>query len=75
MPSLITGMPHIFRCLRRYPESLAEIERAQALDPGSKSVLADKGIIFFNAGRQQEATPCCSRWNPTSRTLFLPIAI
>ncbi len=42
--------------LRRYPESLAEIERAQALDPGSKSVLADKGIILFNAGRQQEAT-------------------
>jgi tetratricopeptide (TPR) repeat protein len=41
-------------CLRRYPESLAEIERAQALDPASKSVLADKGILLFGAGRQQE---------------------
>jgi DNA-binding winged helix-turn-helix (wHTH) protein/Tfp pilus assembly protein PilF len=42
-------------CVHRYPESLAEIERAQALDPASKSVLADKGSILFSAGRQQEA--------------------
>ena len=42
-------------CLRRYTESLAEIERAQALDPASKSVLADKGMILFDAGRHQEA--------------------
>jgi len=42
-------------CLRRYPESLAEIERAQALVPASKSVLADKGAILFDAGRLQEA--------------------
>jgi len=43
------------QCLRRYSESLAEIERAQALEPASKSVLADKGNILFNAGRQQDA--------------------
>ena len=42
-------------CLRRYPESLTEIERAQALDPASKSVLADKGPILFDAGRPQES--------------------
>jgi DNA-binding winged helix-turn-helix (wHTH) protein/Tfp pilus assembly protein PilF len=42
-------------CILRYPEALAEIERAQALDPASKSVLADKGLILFNAGRQREA--------------------
>jgi DNA-binding winged helix-turn-helix (wHTH) protein/Tfp pilus assembly protein PilF len=41
--------------LRRYPESLAEIEHAQALDPGSKSVLADKGTLLFDAGRRQES--------------------
>ena len=41
--------------LRRYPQSLSEIERAQVLDPASKSVLADKGTILFDAGRQQEA--------------------
>ncbi|MBZ5546343.1 MAG: winged helix-turn-helix domain-containing protein [Acidobacteriia bacterium] len=42
-------------CLRRYPESLAEIERAQALEPAAKSVLADKGAILFDAGRLPEA--------------------
>ncbi len=42
-------------CIRRYPEALAEIERAQALDPASKSVLADKGTILFNAGRRQDS--------------------
>lgn len=41
---------------RRFPESLAEIERAQSLDSASKSVLADKGSILFDAGRLQEAT-------------------
>ena len=41
--------------LRRYPEALAEIERAQALDPISNSVLADKGMVLYNAGRSDEA--------------------
>ena len=39
----------------RYTEALTEIERAQALDPTSKSVLADKGIILYWMGRRQEA--------------------
>jgi tetratricopeptide (TPR) repeat protein len=39
----------------RYTEALTEIERAQALDPTSKSVLADKGIILYGMGRRQEA--------------------
>jgi DNA-binding winged helix-turn-helix (wHTH) protein/Tfp pilus assembly protein PilF len=39
----------------RNAEALAEIERAQALDPTSKSVLADKGIILYGIGRQHEA--------------------
>lgn len=41
--------------LLRLPESLSEIERAQALDPTSTSVLADKGNILFKVGRQDEA--------------------
>jgi len=39
----------------RYPESISEIERAQALDPASKSILADKGRILWIAGRHDEA--------------------
>ena len=42
-------------CLRRYPEALVEIERARALEPASKSVLADKGAILFDSGRLPEA--------------------
>jgi DNA-binding winged helix-turn-helix (wHTH) protein/tetratricopeptide (TPR) repeat protein len=43
------------QCLRRYGEALSEIERARALEPASKSVLADKGAILFDAGRLKEA--------------------
>ncbi len=38
----------------RNPESVAEIERAQTLDPASKSVLADKGDLLWEAGRHDE---------------------
>jgi len=41
--------------MRRLPESLTEIERAQALDPASTSILADKGNILFQSGRRDEA--------------------
>ncbi len=40
--------------LTRYSEALQEIDRAQALDPGSTSILADKGNILFRAGRREE---------------------
>jgi Tfp pilus assembly protein PilF len=41
--------------LGRYPESLAEIEAAQHLDPSSRSILSDKGLILFSAGQQEKA--------------------
>ncbi|HEY3971768.1 MAG TPA: winged helix-turn-helix domain-containing protein [Candidatus Sulfotelmatobacter sp.] len=41
--------------VRRFDESLNEIDRAQALDPNSSSILADKGILLWNAGRHGEA--------------------
>ncbi len=39
----------------RYRESLAEIERARALDPTSTSILADKGYILYYQGRPDQA--------------------
>jgi len=39
----------------RRSESVSEIERAQALDPASKSVLADKGTVLWGAGRHEES--------------------
>jgi tetratricopeptide (TPR) repeat protein len=41
--------------LHRMPEALAEIDRAQALDPASSAILADKGNILLVAGRGDEA--------------------
>ena len=38
----------------RYSESVQEIERAQSLDPASKSVLADKGELLWATGRTDE---------------------
>jgi tetratricopeptide (TPR) repeat protein len=39
----------------RMPEALTEIDRGQALDPASTSILADKGNILLAAGRSDEA--------------------
>ncbi len=38
----------------RHAESLAEIERAQTLEPASKAILADKGNLLCAAGRCDE---------------------
>ena len=35
-------------------ESLAEIDRAQELDPSSHAILADKGLLLYKAGKKQE---------------------
>jgi len=39
----------------RFEESLNEIDRAQALDPNSASILADKGMLLWRAGKHNEA--------------------
>jgi DNA-binding winged helix-turn-helix (wHTH) protein/Tfp pilus assembly protein PilF len=41
--------------VRRFDESLEEIGRAQALDPNSASILADKGILLWRAGKREPA--------------------
>src|SRR5271156_290873 len=41
--------------LGRFPESLEEITRAQKLDPGATSILADKGVILFYGGYTDQA--------------------
>ena len=41
--------------VRRFDESLNEIDRAQALDPHSSSILADRGMLLWRAGHREEA--------------------
>ena len=58
--------------LRRFPEALAEIERAQTLDPTSNSVVADKGAILFDAGRREEATALLKQVEETDPSFMSP---
>lgn len=41
--------------LGKFDEALAEINKAQQLDPRSRAILADKGLILYYAGQVQEA--------------------
>lgn len=41
--------------VRRYDESLIEIDHAQTLDPNSPSILADKGRLLWMAGQRAQA--------------------
>jgi tetratricopeptide (TPR) repeat protein len=40
--------------LGRFPEALDQMDEAQKLDPSSRSILADKGLMLYNAGHTQE---------------------
>ena len=39
---------------RRYPEAVAEIEKARKLDPSSAPIMADRGYILYLAGQQEQ---------------------
>ena len=41
--------------LRRFPESLDQIEQARKLEPSSTTILADKAFILWQEGNRQEA--------------------
>jgi tetratricopeptide (TPR) repeat protein len=64
--------------LRRLPESLTEIERAQTVDPASTSILADKGNILFHVGRRDEAITLLKQMEatePAFRSLHLYLKV
>ena len=58
--------------VRRLPESLTEIERAQMLDPASASILADKGNILFHSGRRDEAITLLKQMEATEAAFRSP---
>ena len=41
--------------LGRFPQALVEIDRAQALDPSSRAILADKAVILDELGQRKES--------------------
>jgi tetratricopeptide (TPR) repeat protein len=58
--------------VRRLPESLAEIERAQTLDPASTSILADKGNVLFQSGRRDQALALLKQMEVTEPSFRSP---
>ncbi len=54
----------------RFPESVAEIERARQLDPVSTAILADKGLILFYAGRPDKAIALLKQIELTEPSFF-----
>jgi DNA-binding winged helix-turn-helix (wHTH) protein/Tfp pilus assembly protein PilF len=56
----------------RHEESLVEIERAQTLDPASKSILADKGQLLAGAGRRDEAAALLKQLEATEPDFISP---
>jgi len=56
----------------RHSEALLEIERAQSLDPASKSIVADKGDLLFNAGRSDEAAALLKQLEATEPDFISP---
>jgi len=56
----------------RHSESLTEIERAQALDPASKAILADKGELLVSAGRRDEAVTLLKQLEATEPDFISP---
>jgi tetratricopeptide (TPR) repeat protein len=58
--------------VRRLPESLTEIERAQMLDPASASILADKANILFHSGRRDEAITLLKQMEATEPAFRSP---
>ena len=58
--------------VRRFPESFAEIERAQTLNPGSAAILADKGQILLVAGRRTEGRDLLKQMEATEPAFRSP---
>ena len=56
----------------RRAESLVEIGRAQTLDPESKAILADKGVLLWNAGRREEGISLLKQLEATEPDFISP---
>ena len=56
----------------RLAESVSEIERAQALDPASKSIVADKGDLLWVSGRRDEGTALLKQLEATEPDFISP---
>lgn len=58
--------------LTRYPEAIAEIERARQLDPLSSSIAADRAEILYNSGLSEEGVALLEELRAADPGFFSP---
>ncbi len=58
--------------LGRFLQSLEEIDKAQQLDPNSRAILADKGLILFHAGQKEQAVALLKQVEATEPDFLSP---
>ncbi|MEO8778838.1 MAG: tetratricopeptide repeat protein [Rhodanobacter sp.] len=56
----------------RFPESLAQIEQARELDPGSTTIFADRGLILYGAGQWRAAFQSLKELETSDPTFLSP---
>ena len=56
----------------KFSQALSEIEKAQQIDTASSSILADKGLILFQAGRTDEALALLRQLEQTNPSFSAP---
>jgi len=59
-------------CLGRFPESVAEIDKAQQLDPQSISILADRALILYQAGQPDQGIRSLRELESSDPTFLSP---
>ncbi len=58
-----------FEGVNRFPEALDQMEQARRLDPASNAILADKGLILWDAGHHDEAVALLQQIETTEPSL------
>jgi Tfp pilus assembly protein PilF len=58
--------------IREFAPALGEIEKAQALDSASTAVLADKGLMLFYDGKDEEAAALLKRLEQAEPDFYSP---
>ncbi|HMJ05955.1 MAG TPA: tetratricopeptide repeat protein, partial [Chthoniobacterales bacterium] len=63
-PIIFAEQAETYRCLRRFPEAQAAIDRALAILPNSQNLLAQKAMLHQAAGEFEAAAPLIERLAP-----------
>jgi tetratricopeptide (TPR) repeat protein len=58
--------------IRRYPEAVTEIEKARKLDPSSTPIMADKGLILYEASQAEQGLALLKQIEATEPAFLSP---